>query len=699
MGLQGFERRLERLVEGTFNKAFRSGLAARRDRHRLVTRVLDNGRTLGVSGRPVAPNNIGVYLSPDDFERFELVRRRARPRARRSRPSARPRRGLPVPRARHRHARVRRLAEAGRRSTSSAEIAEGAGGQVGSLVLPDGRRVRLGEHPTVLGRNSDCTVPLADPRASRRHAEIRATADGFLVVDLGLDERHEGQRRPGARARAARRRRDRGRRDGDALRGFVVPESVLTILKFCFLALLYLFLFRVVRVVMAEMRAPAPAPPQPTAGRRRPRRAERPARGRGSGAPPHPRAGDPTRRDVHRAGRAHRRSGRRVAASCSRRHLRVTGARARLPARRRRLRRGSRLAERHAAQRPTRRQPRNASAGATRCSSVRPSPRSRRRHGGHMRLVDRRGAPMSVVCATATRTATSSTRRWVSSPSPTAWAATAPARSRARPRSRRSARRSTAAIRCARRSRTANEAVFTKSLTDDDYQGMGTTLTAATLASGGTLIVGPRRRLPRLPAARRRASGRSPSTTAWCRSWSTTGGSPPRTPRCTRCATIITRSLGIGAHASTSTCTRWSSCPAIASCSAPTASPTCCTTTSSAPSCGATTIPRAPRPAWSTRRTAPAVSTTSPSSSSSVTDEEPVRGDCARTVGARRRLVDEPPTDAGEPVKAVASAAKDGGSGARCSGSSRCCSSSPSGSARSAGTRATTTSWPRTSAV
>jgi pSer/pThr/pTyr-binding forkhead associated (FHA) protein len=42
-----------------------------------------------------------------------------------------------------------------------------------------------------------------------------------------------------------------------------VPESVLTILKFCFLALLYLFLYRVVRVVMAEMRAPAPAPPQP----------------------------------------------------------------------------------------------------------------------------------------------------------------------------------------------------------------------------------------------------------------------------------------------------------------------------------------------------------------------------------------------------------------------------------------------------
>ena len=40
-----------------------------------------------------------------------------------------------------------------------------------------------------------------------------------------------------------------------------MPESVLTILKFCFLALLYLFLYRVVRVVVSEMRAPAPSPP------------------------------------------------------------------------------------------------------------------------------------------------------------------------------------------------------------------------------------------------------------------------------------------------------------------------------------------------------------------------------------------------------------------------------------------------------
>ncbi len=44
-----------------------------------------------------------------------------------------------------------------------------------------------------------------------------------------------------------------------------MPDSLLTILKLCFLALLYLFFFRVLRAVWAEMSpratAPTPAPP------------------------------------------------------------------------------------------------------------------------------------------------------------------------------------------------------------------------------------------------------------------------------------------------------------------------------------------------------------------------------------------------------------------------------------------------------
>lgn len=53
-----------------------------------------------------------------------------------------------------------------------------------------------------------------------------------------------------------------------------MPEAILTILKFCFLALLYLFLFRVVRVVYLELggragtKTPKAAAPRKGRGRR-----------------------------------------------------------------------------------------------------------------------------------------------------------------------------------------------------------------------------------------------------------------------------------------------------------------------------------------------------------------------------------------------------------------------------------------------
>ncbi len=170
-------------MEGTFSKAFRSGLQPVELGHR-ITRVLDNGRALGVDGRIVAPNNIGVYLSPDDFERFQSF---AEGLARELAEAAR------------QHARDEQYHFVGPVTVSLvpddslrtgnfdvvAEIVEGDGGRVGSLVLPDGRRVPLAEEPVVIGRLAECTVTLADPRASRRHAEIRASGEGFVITDLG----------------------------------------------------------------------------------------------------------------------------------------------------------------------------------------------------------------------------------------------------------------------------------------------------------------------------------------------------------------------------------------------------------------------------------------------------------------------------------------------------------------------------------
>lgn len=49
-----------------------------------------------------------------------------------------------------------------------------------------------------------------------------------------------------------------------------MPDTLLTILKFCFLAILYLFFFRVLRAVWAELRGPVAAPVAAAPAPRRP---------------------------------------------------------------------------------------------------------------------------------------------------------------------------------------------------------------------------------------------------------------------------------------------------------------------------------------------------------------------------------------------------------------------------------------------
>ncbi|HUR18148.1 MAG TPA: FHA domain-containing protein [Acidimicrobiales bacterium] len=59
-----------------------------------------------------------------------------------------------------------------------------------------------------------------------------------------------------------------------------MPESLLTILKFCFLALLWLFFLRVLWAVWAEVNTPAPVAAPPAAATRAPARAPGPDTGR-----------------------------------------------------------------------------------------------------------------------------------------------------------------------------------------------------------------------------------------------------------------------------------------------------------------------------------------------------------------------------------------------------------------------------------
>ena len=57
--------------------------------------------------------------------------------------------------------------------------------RIPSGILVRGDRVyRLDGPAIVLGRSRQCDVVINDPNVSRRHAEVRREADGYVVVDL-----------------------------------------------------------------------------------------------------------------------------------------------------------------------------------------------------------------------------------------------------------------------------------------------------------------------------------------------------------------------------------------------------------------------------------------------------------------------------------------------------------------------------------
>ncbi|HMD46791.1 MAG TPA: DUF3662 and FHA domain-containing protein [Acidimicrobiales bacterium] len=183
MGLQQFEERLERLVEGTLAKPFRSNLQPVEIGRRL-TREMDLARRVAVHGL-IAPNVFNITLAADDVDRFSnfidaLVKELAD--------------------AAREHARIEgysfvgpvdvRIFEGSRlrtgRFTVTTDFQEGAGGVgVAELVLPDGARLSVGPDPLVIGRLPECAVVLSDPNVSRRHAEVRRIGDAAVVTDLG----------------------------------------------------------------------------------------------------------------------------------------------------------------------------------------------------------------------------------------------------------------------------------------------------------------------------------------------------------------------------------------------------------------------------------------------------------------------------------------------------------------------------------
>ena len=182
MGLQQFERRLERLVEGAFAKAFRGELQPVEIGRRL-TREMDLQRTVSVRGL-IAPNSFDVLLSRQDYDRFgnfvDVLSRELADAAKEHAKSEGYQFVGPVEVA---------IGWSPDLSPNTydivSELREGEAATVHWLVMPDGRRVGIADDIVTIGRLPECAIVLTDPNASRRHAQIRRDGDTVVLVDLG----------------------------------------------------------------------------------------------------------------------------------------------------------------------------------------------------------------------------------------------------------------------------------------------------------------------------------------------------------------------------------------------------------------------------------------------------------------------------------------------------------------------------------
>ncbi len=185
MVLRSFEDRLERLVEGVFSRAFRSGLQPVEIGRRLV-REMEASRTVDASGRALAPNRFVIRLASEDAQRFAEVHD-----------------SLVTELA----ATVRSYASQHRLGflgMISIEFETDPSLRVGMFRLhpsyddriastepggwlegPNGAFYKLKNQVMTIGRLSTCDVVVDDQNVSRQHAELHPADTTFQLVDLG----------------------------------------------------------------------------------------------------------------------------------------------------------------------------------------------------------------------------------------------------------------------------------------------------------------------------------------------------------------------------------------------------------------------------------------------------------------------------------------------------------------------------------
>jgi FHA domain-containing protein len=211
--LRNLEAKLGGIVEGAFGRAFKTSVQPVELAHKLAKEMEEN-QMVSVS-RVYVPNHYRVFLSPGDREQFSsyepalrkelsdylLEHARQERLALTSRPQVefhtddrlelgefgiqaqllgQPEGDKEPPQADYGHTMVYTPDKATPPPKDFMSERRGRG-----YVIADGKRNVLAGERLTIGRSRECEVVVDDPNVSRRHAELRKTIEGWMVVDLG----------------------------------------------------------------------------------------------------------------------------------------------------------------------------------------------------------------------------------------------------------------------------------------------------------------------------------------------------------------------------------------------------------------------------------------------------------------------------------------------------------------------------------
>ncbi len=183
MVLKRIEQKLEKLVEGTFTRAFPSSVKPI-ELGKRVRRVLEDKKTIGVQGQIIIPNRYVISLSLKDLENIESIQESIQREI-----SSSIRDHANDENYHFQGTLTVEILSNSSLKTGSIEVdglfEENKGGfPPGSLINENGERLIITEQKLSIGRDKESTMQVVDVEVSRNHAEIRLLNTSFVLIDL-----------------------------------------------------------------------------------------------------------------------------------------------------------------------------------------------------------------------------------------------------------------------------------------------------------------------------------------------------------------------------------------------------------------------------------------------------------------------------------------------------------------------------------